>query len=90
MVGYVVLTFGFSFEYKGQDAFIDELFVKTEYLNQGIGNITMEYLKEQAKEIGINAIHLEVEKHNRKGSKLYINNGFRTSDRILMTYVLNE
>ncbi len=90
MVGYVVLTFGFSFEYKGQDAFIDELFVKTEYLNQGIGNITMEYLKEQAKEIGINTIHLEVEKHNKKGSKLYINNGFRTSDRILMTYVLNE
>ncbi len=28
VVGYIALTFGFSFEYKGRDAFIDEFFYK--------------------------------------------------------------
>jgi hypothetical protein len=30
-VGYVVLTVSFSFEYRGYDAFIDELYIAKEY-----------------------------------------------------------
>lgn len=89
-VGYVVLTFGFSFEYKGQDAFIDELYLDNNFRNQGIGKKTLEFLNIQAKKIGINAIHLEVEKHNKKGSELYKRNGYRVTKRTLMTKIITE
>lgn len=85
IVGYVVLTYGFSFEYQGRDAFIDELYLKAEYRNQGIGKATLIFLKQQAIKSEINAIHLEVEKHNKKGSELYKKNGYKVSNRILMT-----
>jgi len=91
IVGYVVLTFGFSFEYKGRDAFIDELYLKANYRNQGFGKTTLEFLNRKAKEIGINAIHLEVEKHNEKGNKLYESQGFKTTNRrMLMTKIIDE
>ncbi len=41
-VGYIVLTFGFSFEYGGRDAFIDEFFLKATHRRKGIGTQTME------------------------------------------------
>ena len=91
IVGYVVLTFGFSFEYKGRDAFIDELYLKANYRNQGFGKTTLEFLNRKAKEIGINAIHLEVEKHNEKRNKLYESHGFKTTNRrMLMTKIIDE
>lgn len=85
IVGYVVLTYGFSFEYQGRDAFIDELYLKANYRNQGIGKATLIFLKQQAVKNEIKAIHLEVEKHNKKGIELYKNNGYKVSNRMLMT-----
>src|ERR1041385_1596017 len=37
VAGYVVITFGFSVEFRGRDAFIDELFVKDEFRGRGLG-----------------------------------------------------
>jgi len=34
-VGYIVLTFGFSFEFLGTDAFIDELYIAPEFRRRG-------------------------------------------------------
>ncbi|NIO00743.1 MAG: GNAT family N-acetyltransferase [Candidatus Latescibacteria bacterium] len=36
--GYVVLTVGFSMEYSGRDAFIDDLFVRREHRGYGLGH----------------------------------------------------
>ena len=36
-VGYIVLTFGYSFEYHGRDSFIDELYIEPQYRRKGIG-----------------------------------------------------
>jgi GNAT superfamily N-acetyltransferase len=36
-VGYVVLTLGFSLEYGGRDAFIDEFYVQPQSRGQGFG-----------------------------------------------------
>jgi len=73
----VVLAFGFSFEYKGRDAFIDELFLKEAYRKKGIGGQTMRFVEQQAKELGVHAIHLEVEKSNRTGAGFTINKATR-------------
>ncbi|MEO1654479.1 MAG: GNAT family N-acetyltransferase, partial [Bacteroidota bacterium] len=84
-IGYIVLSFGFSFEYKGRDAFIDEFFIKQDYRNKGIGKMTMDFLESQSKQLGVKAIHLEVEPHNVNTNKLYINNGFLSNNRQLLT-----
>src|SRR5690606_24920532 len=39
VAGYAVLTFGFSFERNGRDAFIDELYLKPAHRNKGIGRL---------------------------------------------------
>ena len=85
VVGYIALTFGFSFEYKGKDAFIDEFFIKEEFRNMGIGQETMEFVEKRAAALGVKAIHLEVEKHNQKGNKLYTKQGYKSNSRMLLS-----
>ena len=36
-VGYIVLTLGFSFEFHGHDAFIDELYIDAAHRRRGFG-----------------------------------------------------
>ena len=84
-IGYVVLSFGFSFEYKGRDAFIDEFYIKEKFRNKGIGKLAMDFIEKVSKKLEINAVHLEVEPHNKTANKLYLNNGYKSNDRILLT-----
>ncbi|MDW7692665.1 GNAT family N-acetyltransferase [Flammeovirgaceae bacterium SG7u.111] len=53
LVGYIVLAFGFSFEYAGRDAMIDEFFIKEPARGKGLGKATLEYVELQAKAVGI-------------------------------------
>ena len=85
IVGYIILTFGFSFEYGGRDAFIDELFLEENYRGQGIGKVVMELTIAAAKVLSVQAIHLEVETHNDQASKLYTNQGFESNNRKLLS-----
>ncbi len=86
IVGYLLLTFGFSIEFKGRDAFIDELFVKETYRNQGVGRRAIELVLEEAKVLNVKAIHLEVERKNANALHLYQDCGFVDHERGLMTY----
>jgi len=89
-VGYLVITFGYSLEYHGQDAFIDELFIEANYRHQGIGTKAMEFALEACRELGIHALYLEVERANIAGQALYRKFGFEDSDRYLLTRRLEE
>ena len=84
-VGYVVLTFGYSFEYEGRDALIDELFVKEELRGRGIGRQTIDFLSEACRSLGIRALHLEVDHDNTNAQRLYRNSGFEGNQRSLLT-----
>jgi ribosomal protein S18 acetylase RimI-like enzyme len=84
-IGYVVLTFGFSLEYHGRDAFIDELFLLEAYRGQGIGSKIMQFALDACPALGIHALHLEVEPDNQAGLRLYRKHGFEKHDRHLMT-----
>ena len=88
-VGYVVLTVSFSFEYRGYDAFIDELYIAKEYRKQGIGLRAMEFVEGAAAEMGVNAIHLEVTDGNDPAIGLYRRAGYSANERFLMTKWLN-
>jgi ribosomal protein S18 acetylase RimI-like enzyme len=84
-VGYIVLTLGFSFEYHGRDAFIDELYVQPEYRRKGIGIRAMRFVEERARELGVNALHLEVDQGNEPAEELYRRTGYEDHARFLLT-----
>jgi len=83
--GYIVLTFGYSFEYHGRDSFIDELYIEPQYRRQGIGRRATQFVEESASELGVNAIHLEVDQGNDPAAELYRRAGYDNHSRFLMT-----
>ncbi len=87
-IGYLALTFGFSFEYGGRDAFIDELYLDKAYRGKGHGTAILKQLEAEAAKLDVRAVHLEVESHNEAGKELYKKSGYRTNGRILMTRVV--
>lgn len=89
-IGYLILTFGYSFEYGGRDAFIDEFYFKEEFRGKGYGTEILNQLDSKAKELGIKAIHLEVESTNEAGSRLYEKTGFQGNNRKLLTKKINQ
>lgn len=85
-IGYIALTFGYSLEFHGRDAVIDELFLTASHRHQGIGTETLRFVTEQCRHLGLHALHLEVEHTNEAGFALYRKMGFEPHDqRYLMT-----
>jgi len=84
-VGYVALTLGFSLEYGGRDAFVDELFVQPGYRRRGFGRAALAFAVEEASRLGVQAVHLEVERANPAAHDLYRSLGFGGNDRLLLT-----
>jgi ribosomal protein S18 acetylase RimI-like enzyme len=83
--GYVVVTFGFSLEFRGRDAFIDELFVKEEFRGRGLGTAAVRFAEGFCREHGVRALHLEVGRDNTAAQAVYRRAGFRDHDRYLLT-----
>lgn len=90
VIGYVVLTLGYSLEYGGRDAFIDELYIHPSYQKQGIGKQTIQFLEEVCISLDVRALHLEVERDNISAQSFYRRVGFNDGDRYLMTKWLNQ
>lgn len=86
IVGYVILTFIFSFEYKGRIAFLDELYLTENSRGKGIGKQTIHFVKEQASQLNVKLVYLEVENHNENAQKLYIASGFETHNRKILKH----
>ncbi|MDV2996111.1 MAG: hypothetical protein N4J56_005765 [Chroococcidiopsis sp. SAG 2025] len=84
-IGYIVITFGYSLEYRGRDAFIDEFYIRASDRGQGIGKQTIQFLEKICSELEINALHLEVDRHNTKAQNFYRQVGFVDQNRYLMT-----
>ncbi len=87
-VGYAILTFVFSFEYKGRIAFLDELFLTPDVRGLGLGKQTLDFINEQAKLLSVKIIYLEIESHNSVAQKLYLSKGYKVHSRGLMKMVV--
>jgi ribosomal protein S18 acetylase RimI-like enzyme len=85
VAGYAVLTLGYSLEYRGFDAFVDDLYVVPAQRGRGLGRAALEAVEAAARELGVRALHLEVERENASAQTLYRRRGFRDNDRRLMT-----
>ena len=89
-VGYLAVTFGYSLEYHGPDAFIDEIYVAPAHRGRGVGRAAIALAEGACRARGIGALHLEVERANVRAEALYRRAGFREGDRRLMTRRLAE
>ena len=83
--GYVVLTLGYSLEFHGRDAFVDELFVAAAHRARGHGGRALALLEAECRRRGVHALHLEVTPTNEAAVELYRRQGFELRERRLMT-----
>ena len=87
-IGYMILTLGYSLEYRGRDAFIDELYLRPKHRGQGIGTQMLTFAEETCRVLGVQALHLEVDFENPDAQRLYHRVGYQRHHRFLMTKIL--
>lgn len=85
IAGYVVMTLGFSMEYGGLDAFVDDLFVRPAFRGRGLGRLALETVLDECRALDVRAVHLEVGAENDVARNLYARSGFRDTGRHLLT-----
>jgi ribosomal protein S18 acetylase RimI-like enzyme len=83
--GYLILTWGYSLEFHGRDAFIDELYVAPIYRGEGVGREAVVFAERECRARGIRALHLEVEPGNNRAQALYVGSGFAERGYVLMS-----
>ncbi|HZE27960.1 MAG TPA: GNAT family N-acetyltransferase [Terriglobales bacterium] len=84
-VGYIVLTFGYSLEYLGRDAFIDEFYLRESHRGRGWGRKALEFVEHEARASEVRLIHLEVVRKNRAAKEVYRRAGYADHDHYLMS-----
>jgi GNAT superfamily N-acetyltransferase len=85
LVGYMILTFGYSLEFGGRDALIDEFYVVPSARGGGCGTQAIAHAVEICRSLGITNIHLEADYFNERVHEFYKRLGFRDHERHLMT-----
>ncbi|WP_170413983.1 GNAT family N-acetyltransferase [Ruegeria atlantica] len=83
-LGYVILTFGWSVEFGGMDAFVDEIYIRPAVRGRGIATEVLLDLPKALAEAGLTALHLEVDRANESAQKLYLRTGFKPRDRYVL------
>ena len=90
IVGYIILTYIFSFEYGGKIAFLDELFIKETARGKGIGKEAIQFIQKEVPKLSLKLLYLEVEPHNENAQKLYLAHDFVIHNRKLMKYKVTK
>jgi GNAT superfamily N-acetyltransferase len=90
VVGYAALTLGYSLEYRGRDAFVDELYLLPEHRGGGVGARALACLEDACRALGVRALHLEAERKKPRLLAFYERAGFAAHDRHLMTKTISE
>jgi ribosomal protein S18 acetylase RimI-like enzyme len=89
-VGYIVLCFGYSLEWLGRDAFVDEFFLLDEYRGRGWGRKAMEFVVAAATSAGIRTLHLEVVRNNAAALAVYRKMGFHEHESTFLSKWIAE
>jgi len=90
VAGYIVVTYGFSLEYHGRDALIDEFFLLEKWRGHDLGRHTLKFVAGFCRAEGIRAIHLAVDHANVRAQSVYQRFGFVAHERFLMTKWLDK
>lgn len=85
LAGYIVLTFGYSLEFHGRDAFVDELYLRPQFRRQGLGAATLAFAADYCARRQIRSLHLAVEGDNHGARAFYPTQGFVSRGQTLFT-----
>jgi len=85
VAAYLIVTLGFSLEFGGLTAFVDEVVVAEGARSQGLGRAAMAVAEAYCRAAGVRAVHLEVEPEKDGAQRLYRTSGFVDHRRRLMT-----
>ncbi|MFD3189698.1 GNAT family N-acetyltransferase [Sedimentitalea sp. HM32M-2] len=83
-IGYVIVTFGWSVEFGGMDAFIDELYLRRAVRRRGIASEVLGSLPKALAGAGIKGLHLEVDRTDEATQRLYARAGFAGRERFML------
>jgi len=84
-VGYIVLCFGYSLEWLGRDAFVDEFYLSEDHRRHGWGRKTMAFVEEAARSLDVTTLHLEVVRQNAAAFQLYRGLGFKEHESTFLS-----
>ncbi|SFD43755.1 GNAT family N-acetyltransferase [Roseivivax sediminis] len=88
-VGYIVVTFGWSVEFGGLDAIIDEVYVRAAVRGRGMGSDALEGIAKALREAGVRALHLEADRSDTQLHSFYARARFKPrEDYMYMTRLL--
>jgi GNAT superfamily N-acetyltransferase len=87
VVGYAVLTWGYSLESGGREGLVDELFLRRR--NTGLGGRALEALVDRAGRAGCRVLFLETESRNARVRGFYARHNFLEQDSIWMSRALD-
>lgn len=85
VLGYAVVTAGYSLEFHGRDFLVDELYVRPDAQGKGLGSALLGAAEQEAKRRGGAALHLEVGHANVRALELYRRHGYKDHGRFLLT-----
>ncbi len=88
-IGYLVICFDYSLEYRGKGAWIDELFVEPSHRGKGNGTQLLDLAEHVSREHHAKVLHLEVN-HGNPAIELYRRRGFTDHHRYLMSKPLDQ
>jgi GNAT superfamily N-acetyltransferase len=87
VVGLVCVHYNWSLEHFGKTAWIDDLFVRSDYRNSGVGSHLLLAAIDRARRAGSHAIDFEVDEHHEWAGLLAQQQGFERMTRT--RWVLN-
>lgn len=83
VVGYAVITWGYSLESGGREALIDEIYLRSR--GRGLGTRAIKALLEDCRSRGVQMVFLETEAGNSRAREFYARAGFTADDSIWMS-----
>ena len=82
--GYAITCNGFSVEYGGVTAMLDELYIDGAQRGRGLGTATLRFLRREARKAGLVRLFLEVVPGNAGAERLYRRTGYRNTGRTVL------
>jgi len=82
-VGYIVVTFGWSVEFGGLDAIVDELYIRPAVRRRGMGFEALNGIAKALKDAGVRALHLEADRDDEDVHRFYARARFKARENYM-------
>jgi len=85
VVGFAAIMFGFSLEFRGRSALLDELYVAPHARGRGLGSAMLRFVEDLCADASATVLQLEVRRDNDRANALYQRVGFFDRENMLLS-----